>query len=508
MVMKITSLMAALLLGVGFAGGDRARASGDESARPVAGDKPLPAGGSPYFSRVMERLDVGGKSLSFEDHDGRRESFIALANTLLEAVPKDVRGETHIDAAEMVDACGLGLAAASGSSVRKDGEFWLRRGYTYMPGGPHGLGGLLGSGPQALRSPERLPATTDLAFEVHLDATSVPALIRLVAKACGQESAAGELLDEPMPIGKTLQGLLSKMDLHLMMGLDLSAWRMGSNKIAPLDFILQIEGAKDLLPDLLGQLEQGLGKAGACGDRMGWEVPMESPYLHSKPWLLYSPQGVLTLVSRREYLQQVDAAGAKLAGAKEFLTATAHFPKTGNLLFFSSSRMPPAVAWVIRQQAAGQLDREVEPMLDTIVGLLQAKPWSYGVACEANGITTVSEMPFHMDSTLLTAVPLLTMNSVLFVGARAWKKGSDRAGCILNIRNVQQAVRADQNMHKFKEGDPIPWDDIFGEGKFIENKPTCPEGGTYTFLKKFPKVGELALKCSLHDHEPPNHDDW
>ena len=37
---------------------------------------------------------------------------------------------------------------------------------------------------------------------------------------------------------------------------------------------------------------------------------------------------------------------------------------------------------------------------------------------------------------------LLSLISILFIGARAWKKGSDRAANILNIRNVQQAVRA------------------------------------------------------------------
>ena len=34
---------------------------------------------------------------------------------------------------------------------------------------------------------------------------------------------------------------------------------------------------------------------------------------------------------------------------------------------------------------------------------------------------------------------LLSLISILFIGARAWKKGSDRAGCIMQIRNVQLA---------------------------------------------------------------------
>jgi len=41
---------------------------------------------------------------------------------------------------------------------------------------------------------------------------------------------------------------------------------------------------------------------------------------------------------------------------------------------------------------------------------------------------------------------LLSLIAILFVGARAWKRGSDRAGCIMNIRNVQQAARGHMNM--------------------------------------------------------------
>ena len=40
---------------------------------------------------------------------------------------------------------------------------------------------------------------------------------------------------------------------------------------------------------------------------------------------------------------------------------------------------------------------------------------------------------------------LLTLIAVLFIGANIYKKGADRAACILNIRNIHQAVRADQN---------------------------------------------------------------
>lgn len=46
---------------------------------------------------------------------------------------------------------------------------------------------------------------------------------------------------------------------------------------------------------------------------------------------------------------------------------------------------------------------------------------------------------------------LLSLISILFVGARAWKKGSDRSANIMNIRNCQQAMRGHQNMHNVSD---------------------------------------------------------
>ncbi len=48
---------------------------------------------------------------------------------------------------------------------------------------------------------------------------------------------------------------------------------------------------------------------------------------------------------------------------------------------------------------------------------------------------------------------LLSLIAILFVGARAWKKGSDRSANIMNIRNAQQAMRGHANMRELLEGD-------------------------------------------------------
>ncbi len=47
---------------------------------------------------------------------------------------------------------------------------------------------------------------------------------------------------------------------------------------------------------------------------------------------------------------------------------------------------------------------------------------------------------------------LLSLISILFVGARAWKKGSDRSANIMNIRNCQQAMRGQENMKSLDKG--------------------------------------------------------
>jgi hypothetical protein len=105
-------------------------------------------------------------------------------------------------------------------------------------------------------------------------------------------------------------------------------------------------------------------------------------------------------------------------------------------------------------------------------------------------------------------VLLFIILPIIFVGARAWKKGSDRAACIMNTRNVQQAVRGYQNSNSLKEGAPIDWNEIFGPGKLMEQRPVCPLGGTYTFTSTVPPVGGLACSCSLIEHLPPDHSTW
>ena len=113
---------------------------------------------------------------------------------------------------------------------------------------------------------------------------------------------------------------------------------------------------------------------------------------------------------------------------------------------------------------------------------------------------------------------LLSLISILFIGARAWKAGSDRAGCILNIRNVQQAARSYGNMYNVAQDGTgsIPAGELQGAGKFVETSPVCPAGGAYTpadltLAVTIPAVSSLAMSCGLSasdGHVPSSIQGW
>jgi len=101
---------------------------------------------------------------------------------------------------------------------------------------------------------------------------------------------------------------------------------------------------------------------------------------------------------------------------------------------------------------------------------------------------------------------LLSLISILFIGARAWKKGSDRAANILNIRNVQQAVRAHANVRGLAIAATLPSSDIVGSGKYL-NSVTAPNSDiTYTYGSAVPAIGSLYLIAAYAadqvDYEP------
>jgi hypothetical protein len=113
---------------------------------------------------------------------------------------------------------------------------------------------------------------------------------------------------------------------------------------------------------------------------------------------------------------------------------------------------------------------------------------------------------------------LLTMVSALFFGAQGWKKGSDRALCIMQIQNVQKGVRSYSNLYGFEPGASAPnlFNQVIGVGRYVEVTPVCPGSGSYTFgqtygVNTIPPLGTPYMECSYAGsdlHLPPSSSDW
>ncbi|MEM1085085.1 MAG: hypothetical protein AAGI48_13315 [Verrucomicrobiota bacterium] len=119
-----------------------------------------------------------------------------------------------------------------------------------------------------------------------------------------------------------------------------------------------------------------------------------------------------------------------------------------------------------------------------------------------------------LESTLVILV-LLALVSVLFVSTKRWQRGADKAVCILNQHQVQQAVRGYSNLYGKEPGSEVPGlaELLFGDGRFIEKTPLCPSNGLYSFGgDRVPLRGELYMKCSLAEgeagHRPEDFQRW
>jgi type II secretory pathway pseudopilin PulG len=146
-------------------------------------------------------------------------------------------------------------------------------------------------------------------------------------------------------------------------------------------------------------------------------------------------------------------------------------------------------------------------------------------------LTPINKRKAGMTLLELTVVilVLLSLISILFIGARAWKKGSDRAASILQIRNVQQAVRSYANMNGINPGEtPVMAEgktlrgELFGEGKFITNDPeegTHPAGAKFSYAINaedvVPDIGTLYMTVEgatddddATDYIPTETGDW
>jgi hypothetical protein len=85
--------------------------------------------------------------------------------------------------------------------------------------------------------------------------------------------------------------------------------------------------------------------------------------------------------------------------------------------------------------------------------------------------------------------------------AAAWNEGRNKAACLINLSSIQKAARGYQNMNNLNIGDPLTVDTLTKAG-FWASEPTCPAGGSYSFMTTFPARGVAYATCRNPGHAP------
>lgn len=84
---------------------------------------------------------------------------------------------------------------------------------------------------------------------------------------------------------------------------------------------------------------------------------------------------------------------------------------------------------------------------------------------------------------LATGGTLLLAAVVVMLLLHQWKLRSDRAACLINMRNMHQTIYSVGGMKGIGAGQPYPGGPrelLKGMGEYI-TLPRCPVGGTYSF---------------------------
>ena len=134
---------------------------------------------------------------------------------------------------------------------------------------------------------------------------------------------------------------------------------------------------------------------------------------------------------------------------------------------------------------------------------------------QARSLTHQSGMTL-IELSVVLALSIFLVGMV-FLGARAWKRGADRAGCVSNIYQVQQAMRGFASVHDYYPGQDVGhrvdlFSELVGPDKYLRESPVCPRDGVYTHNGDVvPPTGQLYLSCSLalsDSHLPEFYGNW
>lgn len=106
-----------------------------------------------------------------------------------------------------------------------------------------------------------------------------------------------------------------------------------------------------------------------------------------------------------------------------------------------------------------------------------------------NGFTIV-------EVTLVLSI-ILGLVLLLFLGLSAYKNGSDKARCVLQLAAIQKSARSCQNTDDLVPGDAMPTTYLQTEIYLPNNLPVCPkDGSAYNYSGTVTDPGVAYATCN------------
>ena len=99
-------------------------------------------------------------------------------------------------------------------------------------------------------------------------------------------------------------------------------------------------------------------------------------------------------------------------------------------------------------------------------------------------------------TTLLVALLLLVFAAIPV--SLIQRQRSERAQCIMNLRNLHISLRSWAGMKSFSPGQPLPGgtQSFLLQSDLVSEMPVCPSGGTYTFWSPTTYNAYEDVRCS------------
>ncbi|QQL44992.1 hypothetical protein [Sulfuriroseicoccus oceanibius] len=557
----LAASMGGLLLGA--CSKDAAQVTGDEKSAVEAvksGDGFMvvnDGGERPLYESLQKHLRLGGDYYSYTYVGDSYEEIAGMVDDwvvtpyLADAMKKD---GVDLTAEGVLQWAGLDEVKAMGASSHAIEGGYETRNVFVLDDPNAGIWQMMGA-PRPSLAADVFGADVSVAADMQLDLTGVRKWLKELNPMIGEEAAGQlEMMLEQGAGQQTVGEMLDAMNARLAFGMSIHedqnvVWDLDGLVVnAPdMDLIVCAEGLTknfDELRTIISSNPQ-FEKVEFEGGITGYATVDSAPIAMEdvRPVIAYdAATNRIFLASRVSYLEKTLAAAEKLKDSAAYQAAmkgmpadvlsTVYFSKQagtaiGDLLestFADHGEMLSSLAADGAAMAAeGQVDVEVDDVQSVVTKLLKlresylSQPWVSVTSRDGNAVYTIKRTPLNgrplvlqdfVELISLNPVTMATLTGTFFTSAQTYRAGSDRATCILNQRNAQVATRAWSNLYDIEIGSPLELSDIVGPGRFLENEPTCPDGGMYTWSPVIPSVGVQCMRCSNPDHKPENTSDW